>query len=860
MASPRRARSLFLSPDKAELLAAREINNLVHRVEMVPRKSVPRQGRRTDIVVQTDSGDESRMSTTSTIKAVDTFCKEYRPPSVALHRLSYLDKELPPPPPPETPTQNLHQSNALNRTSTQKHAAAQTIISIHSRYSTRIKPSTPSRLSTISSQQRDSEDRVSIRSRFSTQDFPIDNAVPRCEPRASVAIDRRRPSGVWDHSEKHTRQISGSRSPGTVPDQEIVSAAAGREIQVPGSREVDHSKKDMRRQDSDSISPGTAPHQGSVSAEAGREIQVAGLREAEVAPRALQISPQAPVTGTKSKEIVPRSDPKRKASVGWTFHDGLILRNDDKIKSAIETSFEGENPALALELKSLIPIRWTFHEGIIFRAGEPPKNENGTSEAKSKRMFPIGWSFYDGITIRPDGSVKAISIATGKSEEIVHQSKSRRMVPIGWTFHEGLIFATDDSVKRALNSSDHNNDIEMEARSKRLPITWNFHDGLILRTDAKVNDAIQMAPSNGAVAPLPKSKRTVGWTFNDGLIIRNGAGMLPNNGELATRTRSKRTITWTFDEGLVIKTKAGTTAKTRNLATGSISKRTIGWTFHDGLTIRRDGGVVKRSSQSRGMATSTKSTRMPIGWSFYDRLTIKQRSTSKGKGKGVDRNLHPLIPRSKSVQKRRITYNFWDGVTFRTVDGSATRVSTQPESTLTWSFYDGITRRTMDGASGQVSTQPKRKRMYGWTFNDGITIQTVLEAGTLPKASPSLRRPKPIAPATSPSPQTTAKGIPDLPDEQHLDLPSNQDNVIEAEILPTAASSIRSPKSIASSPTTRDVPDLPDEQHFEFFPNQSGTKTISNIPHGSCFSAPARRVNPFKFASGQPSGRRCYSV
>jgi len=77
----------------------------------------------------------------------------------------------------------------------------------------------------------------------------------------------------------------------------------------------------------------------------------------------------------------------------------------------------------------------------------------------------------------------------------------------------------------------------------------------------------------------------------------------------------------------------------------------------------------------------------------------------------------------------------------------------------------------MDRASGQVSTQPKPKRMYGWTFNDGITIQTVLEAGTLPKASPSLRHPKPIAPATSPSPQTTAKGISNLPDEQYLDLP-----------------------------------------------------------------------------------------
>ena len=66
----------------------------------------------------------------------------------------------------------------------------------------------------------------------------------------------------------------------------------------------------------------------------------------------------------------------------------------------------------------------------------------------------------------------------------------------------------------------------------------------------------------------------------------------------------------------------------------------------------------------------------------------------------MDRNLHPLVPRSKSVQRRRITYNFWDGVKFTTIDGGSTRVSAQPKSKLTWSFYDGVTRKTIDGASG----------------------------------------------------------------------------------------------------------------------------------------------------------------
>lgn len=300
MASPRRARSLFLSPDKAELLAAREVNNLVHRIEVVPRKSVPRQGRRTNIVVQTESGRESRMSTTSTIKAVETFCSEYRPPSVALHRLSYLNKDLPPPPPPETPTEKSHQSIAVSRTSTQKNAAAQTIISIQSRYSTRIKPSSPSRLSIISSQERDSEDRISIRSRFSTQEFATDDAVARSEPQISVGIDRRQLPDGEDRSKKDARRKnSGAISPGTLPHHETAAAVDDRGMQTSGLREVELA--------SGNISPRTVPQHEIVSLAAGREIEVSGLREVELDSRALQIVPQEPLVSTQGKDIVPRS-------------------------------------------------------------------------------------------------------------------------------------------------------------------------------------------------------------------------------------------------------------------------------------------------------------------------------------------------------------------------------------------------------------------------------------------------------------------------------------------------------------------------------------------------------------------------
>ena len=174
--------------------------------------------------MKTSAGGESRKSSTSSNKAVDTFCDEYRPPSVTLHRRSNLNKDLPPSPSSKTPNQTLSHSTALSRTSTQRHAAAQTVLSIHSRYSTRVKPSTPSRLSThsshIASQHRHSEDRISIRSHFSAQDSATGQAGPRAEPRASVTIDRRQRSVVGIPSKKNVGgQNSGSVSPGTLSDQ-----------------------------------------------------------------------------------------------------------------------------------------------------------------------------------------------------------------------------------------------------------------------------------------------------------------------------------------------------------------------------------------------------------------------------------------------------------------------------------------------------------------------------------------------------------------------------------------------------------------------------------------------------------------
>ena len=592
MASPRRARSLFLSPDKAELLAAKEINGLVHRVDVVPRKPVPRQGRQTDNGVETSAGGEGRASSTSSINAVDTFCDEYRPPSVSIHRLSNLNKDLPPSPSPKTSNQALSHSTALSRTSTQRHAAAQTVISIQSRYSTRVKPSTPSRLSThsshIASQHRLSEDRISIRSHFSTQDSATGQAVPHAEPHASVAIDRR---------------------------QRSVAGVSG--------------KKNVGGRKSGSVSPGTLPDQETRPTVAGREIQVAGRQGTEIDPRICR-DIQDPRIGRDRREVALRSKSTRETSVGWSFHDGFILRAGNSPKSRTGMSPRGESLALESRSKPMIPIRWTFRDGIIYKAVVVPNKANGVSGARSRRLKPIGWSFYDGLTIRSVDLVKATSKAKGDNKETVRASKSDRIVPIGWTFHEGIIFAGHRSAGNGT----------VMASSKRFPISWTFHDGLTIATHKPVTSTLN--PSNE----------------NHGMRTEGSWNRLP--------------VTWTFHEGLKfvthepVKSALASSDNSNGVKTEAVTRQLpITWSFHDGLTIRNNEPInsdAKYSDKSNGTEKESSVRRLPITWTFYDGLSV---------GASVNQNARAASNNgesaSESKSKRSVGWTFNDGIFVRNV-------------------------------------------------------------------------------------------------------------------------------------------------------------------------------------------------
>ena len=396
---------------------------------------------------------------------------------------------------------------------------------------------------------------MSIRSQFSTQDFSTGQIAPRSEPRTSIAMDRRRPS---------------------VGETSI--------------------KEDMRRQRSGSISPCTVPHPENSQMAVASNSQTPKSRQAEIVPWAgRNISNLS--TGVQSKDIVPRSKSARKSSVGWSFNDGFVLRIDDKPQSTTGISSGGENLALEPVSKPMVPIRWTFRDGIIYKATKIPKNDNGMPGARSNRMLPIGWSFYDGLTVKSDGSVKAISKATGKSEEIVQAGKSRSMVPIGWTFHEGLIFAA----KSAPNSRDKSNGTEMEARSKRLPVAWTFYDGLSFGT----------TKSSGTQMEARSKRLPITWTFYDGLSL----GITKSAGTERGASSRSLPITWTFYDGLSLGNKSkvkDTTKMTPNsneIATESRSKRSIRWTFNDGVVIR---SLPEMLPDPRGsVATPRKRSRPP---------------------------------------------------------------------------------------------------------------------------------------------------------------------------------------------------------------------------------------------------------
>ena len=590
MASPRRARSLFLSPDKAELLAAKEINGLVHRVDVVSRKPVPSQGRQTEDGWETSAGGESRASSTSSINAVDAFCDEYRPPSVSIHRLCNLNKDLPPSPSSKTPNQTLSHSTALSRTSTQRHAAAQTVISIQSRYSTRVKPSTPSRLSThsshIASQHRDSEDRISIRSHFSAQDSSTGPAVPRVEPRASVAIDRRQRSVAAISSKKNVGgQNSGSVSPGTLPGQETRHAVAGREIQFPGRQ--------------------------------GTEFDSRICRDI-----------QDPQIGRDRREVALKSKSTRETSVGWTFHDGFILRTGDSTKSRTGMPPRGENLALESRSKPMIPIRWTFRDGIIYKAVVVPNKANGVSGTRSRRLKPIGWSFYDGLTIRSVGSVNATSKGKGNNEKTVRGSKSNRIVPIGWTFHEGIIFAGHRSAGNGT----------VMASSKRFPISWTFHDGLTIATHKPVNGSLNPSNKNNGTRTEGSSNRLpVTWTFHEGLRfvthepVKGALASSDNSNGVKTGAVTRRLpITWNFHDGLTISSNEPISrdAKYPEKSNGtekdaSIKRLPITWTFYDGLSVGANVSQNAKAASNKGESTSESKSKRSVGWTFNDGIFVR---------------------------------------------------------------------------------------------------------------------------------------------------------------------------------------------------------------------------------------------
>ena len=693
MASPRRARSLFLSPDKAELLAAKEVNNIVHRVQVIPsRKPVPRQGRpTTDAGLATSVGDEKRASSPSTISTVEAFFREYDPPSTALHRLSYLNKELPPPPPSEEQAPSGEEKAVVSLAPTQRHAAVQTDLFLISRYSTQPNKSasrSSRRLSTISSQKRKSEDGVSIRSRFSTRDDAIGQDGPSSERRAGDEVDRRQRSVAWDLSKQDVRSSwrrdSARVSPGTGAHRGEKAAAGGGEIRDSNKRtEVD---TQTSRGGEDPVSK-TTEGRDVVRRSQSNKSKTSVPRNSLEEPPLLRIEDEisdstAMPSGVESLTLQPTPKPTIPIR-----SDGLVLESVDKKSkdtAAVMTS-EDENLALERRSKALIPIpiRWTFHDGFVYKAAEVSRDRDGVVEAKSRRVIPVYWSFHDGFTIRPDGSVRVASKATDGSP-------SKRLI------YDGFTFRSDGSIKVASKATNGDQDGIMEAKSKRfLPVYWSFHDGFTIRSDGSVKVAGKATDGDqDGVEANSKRVLPIHWSFHDGFTFSYYVSFtVTSSGEdiVSGAANSKRVlpIHWSFHDGFIIRSDGsikvtskatdGSEVAVCDVSATAASKPTDGgnevlgegnklrsmlpihWSFHDGFTIRpaskvTDGSevVVRDKSQSKRM--------IPVYWSFHDGFTIRANGSIKADSKPTDGS---EITENHSKHSLPISWTFHDGFTIK---------------------------------------------------------------------------------------------------------------------------------------------------------------------------------------------------
>lgn len=201
MKSPQRARSLFLSPHVSTLIDTKSgRTNIREGGDNTYLHDLEEHDRKIDEAAW-DSGDENgHPSRTSTIRAVEDFFREYRPPSFRLKRLSYLDKALPPPPPESDTSDDPSDDEYASET----HEYSQARIAIHSRFPTR------SSVSTASTARRDSKPtRVSVRSRYSTQ-ITESNRISGNSLEDEWPRPDRRPSQKSERSRTYPRKQSRS--------------------------------------------------------------------------------------------------------------------------------------------------------------------------------------------------------------------------------------------------------------------------------------------------------------------------------------------------------------------------------------------------------------------------------------------------------------------------------------------------------------------------------------------------------------------------------------------------------------------------------------------------------------------------
>ena len=724
----------------------REAQNLILRVSLAPRSTSRR--RKPPLYEQDYSARESQISDVShasTIKAVEAFTGDYRPPSLVLN----INKDLPPPPPTARYSPHLTATPSRAGSKKQKRPLRQ--------------PKNPEPKQTKSIRREQKE--MHRYSHASTQTTPPHGSPQRGMTRATSPLNdlpsapsprrrlpKARPSSHITNPSSDGKRLSDRLERpfdpqlGEVDEEEVYNT-------------VEPPKPLLVRKETDASSANSSPagsHKGKANYHDEQGDQFVFFDDDPVAAANENF---VSTTQDTAVATIPRSlsvTTKPRPSLAYTFDEGLTFKRRATISAP--TSSRGHK-----EARQAIPIGWTFHNGLSMSRrnqgslSEPmPVYADGTSSdltgsarqnlsvARSDpyKGFSLHWSFDEGWTI---GHGYGRKVAVSALPEDAIRRKSGGM-PLGFTFHKGLYVKVDSSMKHMIEENaeqdatqaalsfplpdelageprDGNERMPPTAKSvsKRFPLAFTFHDGLYVRTTAKPEHLSARSTSSIPNVQYDDTHNLGGEVQDDG-VARDELNTVekhrsesppPLNATLDSHLRlqkaAKRDKYMSQVRSVSFQDPSSSKHPARQVRDGKPASRTVSHTTShqlattEGIIVRpkeKDQQPSRSSVIHHPTFTSPSTGRRSLRFSFYDRVTYNRVSA---------------IQTSNPKSSKRLAFTWHDGLTYR-VRTIASKPSGQAAK-WKWTFHEGFFKMNV-----VPRTARGEKKVVRWTFNGGFQM------------------------------------------------------------------------------------------------------------------------------------------